>query len=268
MTNTLKGISVTNSRTWTDGSAGDVDYGSAGQRYAEFRQPEPAIAAQILKALGDSKRIINIGAGAGSYEPTDREVVAVEPSATMRAQRPPHLSVAIDAAAESLPFADNEFDAAMATFTVHQWIDLERGIAEMKRVTNGPIVIMAADPDRLHDFWIADYIPEALDRELSRFPRMDRLVELLGGNARVETIPIPLHCRDGFTEAYYGRPERFLEPAVTGAMSSWTLIDQNIVARFRERLAQELEDGTWDRQFGHLRTQPFYEGSMRLVIRD
>lgn len=258
---------MTSPRTWTDGSAGDVDYGTAGQRYAEFRQPEPAIAAQILRALGSSRRVLNVGAGAGSYEPVDREVVAVEPSATMRAQRPAHLSPAIDAVAENLPFENGEFDAAMGTFTVHQWSDLEQGIAEMKRVTRGPIVIMAADPERLHDFWIAKYIPEALNRELSRFPRIDRLVELLGAGTRVETIPIPLLCRDGFTEAYYGRPERFLEPAVTGAMSSWTLIDQDIVARFRKRLASDLEDGTWDREFGHLRTQPTYEGSMRLVIR-
>lgn len=259
---------MTTTRKWTDGSAGDVDYGAAGKRYAEFRQPEPAIADQILRALGDSQRVLNVGAGAGSYEPTDREVVAVEPSATMRAQRPSHLSKAIDAIAEDLPFAHNEFDAAMATFTVHQWTDLEQGITEMKRVTRGPIVIMAADPDRLHDFWIADYIPEALNRELSRFPRIDRLVDLLGDGTRVEITPIPLLCRDGFTEAYYGRPERFLEPAVTGAMSSWTLIDQAIVARFRDRLSCDLNDGSWDRTYGHLRTQPTYEGSMRLIIRD
>lgn len=259
---------MTNTRAWNDGSAGDVDYASAGQRYAEFRQPEPAIAEQILRALRDAERIINIGAGAGSYEPTDREVIAVEPSATMRAQRPAHLSEAIDAVAEDLPFEDAEFDGAIATFTVHQWSDLERGISEMKRVTRGPIVIMAADPGHLHDIWVAEYIPEALDRELSRFPRIDRLVELLGEGTRVETIPVPLFCRDGFTEAYYGRPEQFLNPAVTGAMSSWTLIDQSTVERFRQNLSADLQSGEWDRRYGHLRTQPTYEGAMRLVIRD
>lgn len=258
---------MTNTRAWQDGSAGDIDYASAGRKYAEFRQPEPAIAAQILRALGNAESVLNIGAGAGSYEPTDRHVVAVEPSATMRAQRPAHLRPAIDAVAENLPFEDNAFDAAMGTFTVHQWSDLEQGIAEMKRVTTGPIVIMAADPDHLHDIWVANYIPEALDRELTRFPRIDRLVELLGPGTEVETIPVPLNCRDGFTEAYYGRPERFLNPDVTGAMSSWTLIDQSIVERFRQSLASDLADGTWDRNFGHLRTQPFYEGAMRLIIR-
>lgn len=252
---------------WQDGSAGDIDYAAAGQRYAEFRQEEPTIAAQIRAALGDARRVINVGAGTGSYEPDDIEVVAVEPSATMRAQRPAHRVPAIDAAAEALPFADGEFEAAMATFTVHQWSDLARGIAELKRVTTGPIVIMAADPDRLHDFWIAEYVPEALDRELSRFPAISRLAELLGRDTIVETLPVPIDCRDGFTEAYYGRPEMFLNPAVTGAMSSWTLLDEQVRERGRLRLAQDLADGTWDARHGHLRTQPFYEGSMRLIIR-
>lgn len=252
---------------WHDGSAGDIDYAAAGQRYAEFRQEEPFIAARIRIALGDAKRVLNVGAGAGSYEPTDIEVVAVEPSATMRAQRPPHRAPAIDAVAENLPFADGEFDAVLATFTVHQWTDLERGITELKRVTSGPIVIMAADPDRLHDFWISEYVPEALDRELSRFPAIARLAELLGDGTRVETLPIPLDCRDGFTEAYYGRPEMFLNPAVTGAMSSWTLLDEAIRERGRSKLAQDIADGTWDARYGHLRTQPFYEGSMRLIVR-
>lgn len=256
-----------NGRTWTDGSAGDVDYERIGIDYAVYRRPEPAIAAQILLALGDARHVLNVGAGAGSYEPTDREVTAVEPSATMRAQRGPHRSPAIDATAENLPFADGEFDAAMATFTVHQWSDLPAGIAEMKRVTSGPIVIMAADPWRLHDFWVADYFTDALDRELTRFPRIDVLADLLGGDVRVETIPIPLTCTDGFTEAYYGRPERFLEAGVTGAMSSWTLIDPAIVERFRLELSRDLADGTWDDRYGHLRTQPTYQGSLRLVIR-
>lgn len=252
---------------WQDGSAGDIDYAAAGQKYAEFRQEEPYIAAQIRRALGDAKRVINIGAGAGSYEPTDIEVVAVEPSATMRAQRPPHRVEAIDAVAENLPFQDGEFDAAMATFTVHQWHDLAKGIAEMKRVTRGPIVIMKADPNRLHDFWITNYLPQALDREKLRSPAIDLLGQLLGPGTRVETILVPLLCKDGFTEAYYGRPEMFLNPDVTGAMSSWTLIDEETREQGRRKLAQDLADGTWDAHYGHLRTQPFYEGSMRLVIR-
>lgn len=254
-------------KRWQDGSAGDIDYGVAGVQYGRYRRPEPAIAAQILRALGDARTVLNVGAGAGSYEPTDREVTAVEPSATMRDQRPAHLSEAIDASAEHLPFADQSFDASMGTYTVHQWSDLELGIAELRRVTRGPIVIMAADPDRLHDFWIAEYCREALDIECGRFPSIDRIGSLLGTSSEVEIVPIPLHCADGFTEAYYGRPELFLQPGVTGAMSSWTMLDPTILHRFREHLQADLTSGAWDKQYGHLRSQQWYEGSLRLIIR-
>lgn len=254
-------------RRFDDGSAGDVDYGAIGREYARYRQPESAIAARILAALGDSRTVLNVGAGAGSYEPTDRTVLAVEPSATMRAQRPRHLLPAIDAVAERLPFDDGAFDAAMATFTVHQWDNLAAGIAELRRVSRGPVVILAPDPARLHDFWLADYLPEALDRELSRFPPIDRLVGLLGEGTRVEPVPIPLGCVDGFTEAYYGRPERLLEPGVQGAMSSWTLLDPALLERFDRHLRGDLASGAWDRRHGHLRAQPAYDGSLRLIVR-
>ncbi|MGC4192770.1 MAG: class I SAM-dependent methyltransferase [Thermomicrobiales bacterium] len=256
-------------KRFRDGSAGDIDYGTAGVDYAVYRQPEPFVAARVLEALGDSRHVLNVGAGAGSYEPVDREVTAVEPSATMRAQRRAHLAPAIDAVAEDLPFADGTFDAAMATYTVHQWSDLERGIAEMQRVTrpNGAIVILAADPVRLHEFWLADYMIEPFDIEMMRFPAIDRLAALLGPAAEVHPVPIPLHCRDGFTEAYYGRPERFLEPGVRGAMSSWTKVAPERIVRFEADLRRDLESGAWDGKYGHLRTQPFYEGSLCLVVR-
>ena len=252
---------------YQDGSAGDINYARAGQRYADFRQEDPFIAAQIRTALGNATSVLNVGAGTGSYEPTHMQVTAVEPSATMRAQRPAHRVLAIDAVAEDLPFPDATFDAAMATFTVHQWHDLARGIAEVKRVTRGPIVLMVADPDRLHDFWLAEYLPEPLDREQQRFPTIDQLVDLLGKGTRVQILPVPLLCKDGFTEAYYGRPEMFLNPDVTGAMSSWTLLSESVRERGRRKLAASLADGSWDQRHGILRTQPFYAGSMRLVIR-
>ena len=254
-------------KRWHDGSAGDIDYGAIGSNYAQYRRPEPAIAAQILRALGDAQTVLNVGAGTGSYEPTDRQVTAVEPSATMRAQRPGHLPDAIDASAEALPFADQSFDAAMGTYTVHQWANLEQGISELRRVTRGPIVIMAADPDRLHDFWISDYCPEALDKERERFPGIARIASLLGDDIEIQPVPIPFNCTDGFTEAYYGRPERLLEPEVTGVMSSWTMLDPAILVRFREHLRADLANGAWDREYGHLRSQEWYEGSLRLIIR-
>jgi SAM-dependent methyltransferase len=250
-----------------DGSAGDVDYGVIGVDYAVYRRPDPRIAAQILRALGDAETVLNVGAGAGSYEPRDRQVTAVEPSATMRAQRPAGLPPAIDAVAEALPFDEGSFDAVMASSTVHQWSDLARGIAEMKRVSRGPVVITASDPVRLLDFWLVDYFPEPLIVEQSRFPPITRLVELLGPGTRVEHVPIPLDCTDGFTEAYYGRPELLLEPGVQRAMSSWTLVDPALLRQFEERLSADLASGAWDGRFGHLRTQPTYDGSLRLIVR-
>ena len=146
----------------TDGSAGDANYGVIGRTYTDYRQPEPRIAQMIERALGPARSILNVGAGAGSYEPIGRAVTAVEPSASMRAQRPRHLALAIDAVAEHLPFADGQFDAAMATFTVHQWSDLERGLAGMRRVTRGPVVILTCDPALVQAFWLNDYAPDVL----------------------------------------------------------------------------------------------------------
>lgn len=249
-----------------DGSAGDVNYGDIGSTYARYRQPEPAIAARVHAALGNARTVLNVGAGAGSYEPEDREVVAVEPSAVMRAQRPAHLPVAVDAVAEDLPFPDAHFDASMSTVSLHQWSDLERGLSEMRRVTRGPVVLLVCDPARMHDYWLSDYIPEVREVEARRFPAIDRIVSGLGGKVVVEKVDIPLDCRDGFNEAYYGRPEMFLDPAAQLACSSWSLVDRAAVERFTRDLSRDLEDGTWDVRYGHLRTQPLFDGPLRLVI--
>jgi len=151
-----------------DGSAGDANYGRIGKAYTHYRQPDPAIAAFIEKALLDANTILNVGAGAGSYEPLARQVTAVEPSASMREQRPAHLTKAIDATAESLPFETGSFDASMATFSVHQWSDLERGLGEMRRVTRGPVLVLTCDPAVLRDTWLYEYAPEMIDVEARR----------------------------------------------------------------------------------------------------
>ncbi|MGO2037777.1 MAG: class I SAM-dependent methyltransferase [Brevibacterium sp.] len=196
----------------TDGSAGDANYGRIGAGYRDYRRPEPEFESAIRRALGDAKSVLNLGAGAGSYEPTDREVTAVEPSATMRSQRPAHLNSAIAASAESLPFDDGSFDAAMTTFSVHQWGDLEAGLAEMRRVSRGPVVIMTCDPTLLDRSWLAEYAPEMIATEARRYPRLDRIRDGLAGDVEVRPLPIPLHCTDGFSEAYFGRPEMLLDP--------------------------------------------------------
>ena len=249
-----------------DGSAGDADYGAIGAGYSRFRQPDPEIAAHITDALGPARTVLNVGAGAGSYEPKDRSVTAVEPSASMRAQRPPDSPSAVDATAEHLPFADGAFDASMATFTVHQWSDLGAGLAEMRRVTRGPVIILTCDPEALDRFWLHAYAPEVTAVESARYPRITNIVEGLGDGAEVRAVPIPLNCKDGFNEAYYGRPERLLDPEARLACSGWSFVEPASVQRFVAALSRDLEDGTWDLRYGHLRTQPEFDGPLRLIV--
>ena len=250
----------------SDGSAGDANYGSIGVNYTRYRQPDPHIARFLRDAIGGAKSLLNVGAGAGSYEPTDLEVTAVEPSASMRAQRPPRLVQAIDATAESLPFADRSFDASMATFTVHQWQNLAAGLAQMRRLTRGPVLILSCDPTALDLFWLAKYAPEPIAVEARRYPPIDAIAAGLGGKVRVLPVPIPLDCTDGFGEAYYGRPERLLEPGARLANSAWSFVAPEVGNRFVADLSRDLDSGAWDRTYGHLRTQPFFEGSLRLIV--
>jgi hypothetical protein len=248
-----------------DGSAGDADYGVIGSGYGRYRQPDPHIEARLHEALGGARTVLNVGAGAGSYEPRDREVTAVEPSATMRAQRPASLTPAVDAVAEHLPFADDSFDAAMATFTVHQWPDLAAGLREVRRVTRGPIAVLTGDPSLLDRFWLHAYAPEVIEVEAGRYPSTEAIGEALGG-VEVEGVPIPLHCTDGFGEAYYGRPERLLDEGARLANSAWSFVGPEVEARFVETLGRDLDDGTWDAAYGHLREQPFFDGSLVLCV--
>lgn len=248
-----------------DGSAGDADYGAIGTSYARYRRPDPRIAARISRALGAARTVLNVGAGAGSYEPADRQVTPVEPSESMRAQRPAGLAAAVDATAESLPFADGAFDAAMTTFSVHQWGDLRAGLREVRRVTRGPVVILTGDPERLRRFWLNEYAPEVIDTEARRYPTVEAISEGLGGPVTAAVVPVPLDCTDGFNEAYYGRPEALLDPAARLSCSAWSFVDAAVHDRFTRDLGRDLADGTWDHRHGHLRSRPTFDGSLILV---
>lgn len=249
----------------TRGLAGDFDYDAAKVEYARHRRADPRIAAIVHAALGDARTVVNVGAGAGSYEPVDREVTAVEPSAQMRSERPSHLPAAVDAVAEHLPFPDDAFDAAMATITVHHWHDTDRGLREMRRVSRGPVVVLTFEPTELRRLWLEDYAPQLHAAEARRYPPTTHLVDVLGG-ARVVEVPIPLDCTDGVTEAFYGRPELMLDPAVRKAQSAWGFVAPGVEERFERTLRADLESGEWDRRYGHLRTQPEFRGAMRLVV--
>lgn len=248
-------------------STGDFDYEAHGQFYAERRRTDPRIAAMVHEALGPARTVLNVGAGAGSYEPTDRHVIAIEPSAAMRAQRPAHLVTAIHGVAEALPLEDGSVDAAMATVTVHQWPDLEKGLGELVRVTRGPIVILTFDGDVLDRLWLGAYAPELFAVERRRYPAIGRIDAGLGGGCAVRPVPIPLDCVDGFSEAFYGRPEQFLDLGVRRSQSAWGFLEAGVEDRIVAALAADLASGAWDARYGHLRRQPFFDGAVRLIVR-
>ncbi len=242
-----------------------VDYDTHGAGYNLGRRADPRIEARIHAALGDARTVINVGAGTGSYEPRDRWVLAVEPSATMRAQRSADAAPCLAGGAESLPLDDDSVDAAMACVTIHHWADRAAGLAEMRRVARGPVVVFTFDLADLIG-WQRDYFAEAVAVEQPRFGLVDEVAVELGGEVRVERIPTPADCADGFFEAYWNRPEPLLDPAVRASQSIWALVGPEAEARIIERLAADLESGKWDEEHGHLRGMPEYDGALRLVI--
>ena len=218
---------------------------SLGGGYADQRRPDPRIAAQIRQALGDARSVVNVGAGAGSYEPADLDVVAVEPSAVMRAQRPPDAAPCVDARAEALPFDDRAFDAALAVLTVHHWGDWRAGCAELRRVA-GRCVVLTWDPAVTHAFWlVAEYLPGLLDSDRRRFPATlsDQMQAL--GAAHAEPVLVPHDCTDGFLGAHWRAPERYLDPSVRRGMSVFARTSAAHVAAGLARLEQDLRSGAW-----------------------
>jgi SAM-dependent methyltransferase len=242
-----------------------VDYEEHGRTYAAHRRADPRIAERIRIALGDARTVVNVGAGTGSYEPADRWVLAVEPSATMRAQRPPRAAPAIAGRAEALPLDDDAVDAAMACVTIHHWEPPEAGLAELRRVARGPVVVFTFDLDHL-PAWQRDLLREGLAIERPRFPTPARVADALGGRTRIETIPTPGDCVDGFFEAFWRRPEALLDPAVRAAQSMWTLLAPGVEEAIVARLAADLASGAWDAEHGHLRERDAIDGALRLVI--
>ena len=231
-----------------------------------MRRTDPRIAARVHRALGDARTVLNVGAGAGSYEPEDRYVLAVEPSPAMRAQRPKNLVHAIHGVAEQLPLDDQSVDAAMALITVHQWHDLDMGLQELRRVTCGSIVVLTFDGEAMAQYWLSDYAPALMRRECQRMPAIQRIARQLGNSVEIHTIPVAIDCIDGFNEAYYARPEAFLDVAVRRSQSAWSFVSEEDQLRFVKTLGDDLRSGAWDRKYGEWRTKPQYEGSLSLIV--
>jgi len=238
-------------------------YDRIGVGYRAHRRPDPRIAAAIAAALGDARSVLNVGAGAGSYEPTDRHVLAVEPSTEMIRQRPPGAAPVVQASATALPFGAGAVDASLAVLTVHHWPDRPRGLAELRRVARDRTVILTWEPDAAPFWLVDDYFPElvAIDRPI--FDPVDTLRRILGP-IEVRPVPIPHDTVDGFLGAYWRRPAAYLDPAVRGAMSTFTKLAD--VETGLDRLRRDLADGTWERRNASLSALTELDLGYRLII--
>ena len=241
------------------------DYDTGGQPY--WSSPRPMeITDRIHAALGTAKTVLNVGAGAGSYEPTDRYVVPLEPSQTMRKQRSRSLAPALIGTVDSIPFDDGAFDAAMAVLTVHHWKDRTKSLRELRRVTTGPIVIMTFNPDAPTEFWMKDYAPELVEVERNRYGSIRSITDVLGGNCQIQPVAVPVDCSDGFQVAFYARPEAFLQPAVRKSQSAWSFIPADVEKRIVTAIENDLASGIWESKYGYLRKTPTINCQLRLII--
>jgi SAM-dependent methyltransferase len=241
-------------------------YDRIGRGYSEHRRADPRIAARIDAALGDARSVVNIGAGTGSYEPTDREVTAVEPSAEMIAQRPAGAAPIVQASAEALPFDDDSFDAALAVLTAHHWTDLSAGLNEMLRVARRRVAIVTFDSEALEGLWIAaDYFPEILGLHRPAGAGSRNLVAMLPG-ATSSPLPVPRDCTDHFFAALWARPELLLDDEVVRPMWVWQSISGEARQAGRKRLVADLRSGAWEERYGRLRSKDELDVGLRLVV--
>ena len=241
-------------------------YDTIGATYTATRRTEPRIAAQVWAALGDARTVLNVGAGTGSYEPGDRDVLAVEPSALMRAQRPAGAAPCLAATAESLPFRDHSFDAVMAFATIHHWPDPIAGLRELRRVARRVVVFThdTSDAGWLGRFWLTrDYLPEVADILVGR-PAITELAGAIG--ARIEPVLIPWDCVDGFFEANWRRPEAYLDESVRRGVSVWARVGPDVERRAVHGLRDDLASGRWAERNRDLVDLDAAELGLRLLI--
>lgn len=243
-----------------------AEYDEIGTSYAATRRTDPRIEARIHLALGDARSVLNVGAGTGSYEPTDRDVVAVEPSATMVAQRRDGAAPVVRAVAEALPFPNDSFDATIAILTIHHWVDAVRGLAELTRVARRRVIIETSDVDVWSRFWLVErYFPGIDDLDRARHVPIPQIVASLGA-AEVHVVPIPHNCLDGFTGAFWRRPEAYLDPAVRTGMSTFAHLDEEERWAGLRQLADDLQSGEWQERHGELLGLDEIDLGYRLIV--
>lgn len=242
-----------------------MSYDVIGRSYTATRGTDPRVAAAIWAALGDARTVVNVGAGTGSYEPADRDVTAVEPSAVMLAQRPPGAAPAVQATAEALPFDDGAFDAAMAVLTLHHWSDWRAGVEELRRVARR-VVVFSWDPSFAGRLWVsAEYFPALVDEDVRNFPTLADQAGALRAT-RVTAVPIPADCRDGFYGAHWRRPEAYLDPVVRAGISTMAKRRPDELADGLARLEDDVRSGAWAERHADLLALEELDLGYRLLV--
>jgi len=243
--------------------AAKAAYDTLGQTYAQTRREDPRIRDAIWSAIGDARTVVNVGAGAGNYEPP-QTLLAVEPSMVMIAQRPPELAPAAVTTAERIPLPDKSVDVALASLTVHHWSNLEASFAEIRRVAR-KVVIFTWDHEATRSFWLGDYIPAIFEFDQRIEVPISWLCETLG-TADVRVVPVPHDCTDGFLGAFWRRPEMYLDPVIRAGISTLSRIDQGAVKAGLELLLEDLQSGAWGARYGYLRELEELDVGYRLVV--
>jgi len=243
-------------------------YDTIGHGYSQTRREDPRFRAQIHAAIGNARTVVNVGAGTGAYEPADRHVIAIEPSDVMAAQRSRDLAPAIRASASSIPLRDRSVDAAMAILSVHHWDEeCEQGVRELRRVARGAVVILTYDATISGAMWLmANYLPEVAALDLKIFPPPGQLAEWLGGEVRIDSIPIPRDTSDWMLGSFWAHPERVLDANARAATSGFARMAANVVDRVVADVARDLASGLWDEHNGRLRSLDALDVGLRLVV--
>ena len=242
-------------------------YDKIGVGYTNTRQEDPELYNLILEKLGDAKSVINVGAGTGSYEPKDREVIAIEPSEVMIQQRKENAAKAIKATSQDIPLEDNSYDAAMTVLSIHHWHpDQEKGIREMCRVARNKIVIVTFDSKVCQEMWLMkDYMPEVAGVDEESMTPPEKICEWLGPNAEIEVVPTKKDTPDWHFMSFWAHPERVFDPAARAGTSGFSRQPDEVINRVIEELKRDLDSGEWDKKYGELRTLAEYDAGLRII---
>jgi SAM-dependent methyltransferase len=243
-------------------------YDSIGLGYSQTRREDPRFRALIHAALANARTVVNVGAGAGAYEPQDRHVIAIEPSDVMSTQRPCNLAPAIRAFASSIPLRDRSVDAAMAILSLHHWDEeREQGVRELRRVARQAVVMLTYDPQVSCEMWLlADYMPETAALDQLNFPPPEQLAIWLGGKVRIDAVPIPRDTPDWMLGSFWAHPERVLDASARAATSGFARMGTKVVDRVVSEVSRDLASGDWDRRYGHLRKLDSLDVGLRLIV--